>query len=180
MSLSNSWRFFGALSVLLKAQGVSAGAFYGLMSWAYYPDRYAFAHKNTVLPAPTRGMAWLNQTTFRPAVTFSLVNLTFASVESFMEEIKGSHQKDPWNATVAGAAAGIVLGGMTTRRFDIATATGFGLGLLMGLVELNGSNIICDPEHEYARHFPPSMPAKFEESELLSELKEKYPAYKYN
>jgi len=116
----------------------------------------------------------------RPAVAFSAVGLTFAGVESFLEEIRGSHQKDPWNAAGAGMAAGIVLGGFVTRRFDVASMTGLGMSLLMGMVEMNGSNLICDPETEAAKKFPVTLPAKFEETPVLSDLKEKYPAYKQN
>lgn len=161
-------------------QGTTAGLAYGTMYWAYYPDKMAFAHKKTVLSGPSRGMLWLKHTMLRPAVAFSVVGLTFAGVESFLEEVKGSHHKDPWNAAVAGAAAGVVLGGFMTRRFDIASMTGLGVGLLMGMVEMNGSNLICDPEHEAARKFPITLPAKYQETTVLSELKDKYPAYKQN
>jgi len=116
----------------------------------------------------------------RPAVAFSAVGLTFASVESFLEEMKGSHHKDPWNATFAGAAAGLVMGGFFTRRFDIASMTALGVGLLMGMVEINGSSMVCDPVSTGERQFPKSFPSKFEESEDLKGLKEKYPAYSNN
>lgn len=114
----------------------------------------------------------------RPAVAFSAVGLTYAGVESFLEEVKGTHQKDPWNSAFAGAAAGLVMGGFFTRRFDIASMTAVSVGLLMGMVEVNGPNVICDPVSQAAKKFPASIPAKFEETEDLSDLKEKYPAYK--
>lgn len=163
-----------------QTSGVTAGVAYGTLYWAYYPDKFAFGHKNTVVNGPSRGMLWLQHTMLRPAVAFSVVGLTFAGVESFLEEIRGSHQKDPWNAAGAGVAAGIVLGGFVTRRFDVASMTGLGMGLLMGMVEMNGSNLICDPETEAAKKFPVTMPSKFQETSVLSELKEKYPAYKQN
>jgi hypothetical protein len=116
----------------------------------------------------------------RPAVAFSAVGVTYAAVESFLEEMKGSHHKDPWNSAFAGAAAGLVLGGFFTRRFDIASMTAVGTGLVMGMVEVNGPNVICDPVTQAAKKFPASFSAKFEESEDLSDLKEKYPSYKNN
>lgn len=116
----------------------------------------------------------------RPTVAFTAVGLTYAGVESFLEEVRASHHKDPWNATFAGAAAGLVMGGFFTRRFDIASMTAVSVGLLMGMVEVNGPNVICDPETQAAKKFPASMPSKFEETEDLSDLKEKYPAYKNN
>lgn len=116
----------------------------------------------------------------RPAVAFSLVGLTFAGVESFLEEVKGSHHKDPWNSTFAGAAAGMVMGGFFTRRFDIASMTALGVGMVMGMVEVNGPNLICDPVTQAAKKFPASFSAKFEESEELSDLKDKYPQYASN
>lgn len=116
----------------------------------------------------------------RPIVAFSAVGLTFAGVESLLEEIKGSHHKDPWNATYAGAAAGMVLGGFFTRRFDIASMTALGVGIVMGMVEVNGPNVICDPVTQAAKKFPASFSAKFKETQDLSDLKDKYPAYKNN
>lgn len=106
--------------------------------------------------------------------------MTFAAVESFLEEVKGSHHKDPWNAACAGGAAGFVLGGLMRRRIDIASMTGLGCALLMGMVEFNGSNVVVDPVTENKRKFPTSVESKFSESSELSGLKEKYPAYKYN
>jgi len=111
---------------------------------------------------------------------FSVVGLTFAGVESLMEELRGSHHKEPINSAYAGAAAGVVLGGFMTKRFDVATMTGLGMGMLMGLVELNGSNLISDPQGQAARKFPVSMHSQFQESTVLNELKDKYPAYKSN
>ena len=102
------------------------------------------------------------QTMMRPAVALSAVGLTYAGVESFLEEMKGSHHKDPWNATFAGAAAGLVMGGFFTRRFDIASMTALGVGLVMGMVEVNGSNMICDPVAQAKKKFPAYVPSKFE------------------
>jgi hypothetical protein len=160
--------------------GVVAGVGYGSLYWAYYPDKLAFGHKNLVTSGPSRGMMWIQHTMLRPTVMFSIVGLTFAGVESLMEEIRGSHHKEPINAAYAGAAAGVVLGGFMTKRFDYATMTGLGMGMLMGLVELNGSNLICDPQGQAAKKFPVSMHSQFQETADLNELKDKYPAYKSN
>jgi hypothetical protein len=116
----------------------------------------------------------------RPAVALAVTNMVFATVESFLEEVRGTHQKDPWNSAAAGASAGLVIGGFFTRRFDIASMTALGTGLLMGMVEFNGPSMITDPIAEKARKSPDSLPAKFEESETLSGLKELYPKYQNN
>ena len=147
---------------------------------AYYPDKFVFAQKGTITSGPARGLNYLKHVVFRPAMVFSAGTVTFAAAESFLSEVRGSTTKDPWNSTLAGAAAGLVLGGFLTRRFDIATTTAIGTGLMMGLVDFNGSNLICDPEAKEARCFPTKVPTVFEESEELQGLKEKYPAYKQN
>jgi len=166
--------------VYIQVTGLVAGVGYGTFYWAYYPDKFAFGHKNLVTAGPSRGMLWMQHTMLRPTVMFSVVGLTFAGVESLMEELRGSHHKEPINSAYAGAAAGVVLGGFMTKRFDIATMTGLGMGMLMGLLELNGSSVVCDPKGEAARKFPVSMPAQFQETTTLNDLKEKYPAYKSN
>ena len=150
--------------------------------WAYYPDRFVFSHKKTILPGPSRGIQYLNYTMLRPAVYFSVVGLTFTAVESFLEEVRGSHgAKDPWNSAGAGFAAGIIMGGAFTKRFDVASMTGLGMALVMGAVELNGPKLICNSEEsEEARQFPAFAPTKFEESEELAALKEKYPQFRNN
>ena len=167
-------------SFLNQVQGIGAGALYGTFNWAYYPDKFAFAHKGAVTAGPARGMQFVMSTMVRPAVAFSAVGLTFATVESFLEEMKDSHHKEPWNSVFAGAASGFVAGGFATRRFDIASMAALGTGLVMGMVEVNGPSIICDPVTEANKKFPKSIASKFEESGALSGLKEKYPAYSQN
>jgi len=74
----------------------------------------------------------------------------------------------------------MVLGGFLTRRFDIATTSAIGTGIMMGLIDFNGPNIFCDPDTQQARYFPTKVPTVFKESEELENLKEKYPAFKQN
>lgn len=167
-------------SLLIKAQGVTAGTAFGAFQMAYYPDKFVFSQKGTITSGPARGLNYLKNTVFRPAMIFSAVTITFTAAESFFSEVRGTTTKDPWNATFAGAAAGMVLGGFLTRRFDIATTTAIGTGLLMGIVDFNGSSMISDPEGKEARSFPTKIPSTFEESPELQGLKEKYPAYKHN
>ncbi|OEU12282.1 hypothetical protein FRACYDRAFT_270572 [Fragilariopsis cylindrus CCMP1102] len=162
------------------AQGVTAGTAFGAFQMAYYPDRFAYAQKGTVLSGPVRSLNYIKHAVFRPAMIFSAVTVTYAAAESFLSEIKGTTSKDPWNSAFAGAAAGMVLGGFLTRRFDIATTSAIGTGLIMGLIDFNGPNIICDPDTKQARCFPAKVSTVFEESEELKNLKEKYPAFKQN
>lgn len=147
---------------------------------AYYPDKFAYSQKGTVTAGPSRGVKYFVHTTVRPAVAFSVVTITYAAAESFLEELKGSHHKDPWNSAFAGAAAGMVLGGFFARRFDVAAMTALGTGLLMGMVDFNGPNIITDPVSQAKKKFPETVTATFEESEGLKDLKNKYPEFKYN
>ena len=114
-----------------------------------------------------------------PAVYFSAIGVTFAAVESFLEEMTG-HPKDAKNTAAAGFAAGVVMGGWFTRRFDIAAMAGLGLSLVMTGVEINGPRMISDPDTELARNKPEKASIKFEESEELAGLKDKYPRYKSN
>merc|ERR1711865_1359023 len=111
---------------------------------------------------------------------FSAVTVTYAAVESLFSEMKGTTGKDPWNSAFAGAAAGMVLGGFVTRRFDIATTSAIGTGLMMGLIDFNGPSISCDTETRQVRSFPATVKSVFDESEELKNLKEKYPAFKQN
>mmetsp|Transcript_129446 Transcript_129446/g.192702 ORF Transcript_129446/g.192702 Transcript_129446/m.192702 type:complete len:199 (+) Transcript_129446:100-696(+) len=177
---ANGLMHFPGKAIYAGAQGAVAGLAFGALQWAYYPDKMAFGHKNTVTSGPSRGAQYIRYTMVRPAVAMAVTNMVFASVESFLEEVRGSHQKDPWNAVGAGAAAGLVIGGFFTKRFDVASMTALGTGLLMGMVEFNGPSIICDPETEQARKHPKSLPAKFEESATLSDLKKLYPKYENN
>jgi hypothetical protein len=163
-----------------QLQGVSAGVLYGTFQWAYYPDKFTFSHKNTVLPGPTRGLQFLNMNMLRPAVYFSLIGITFATVESVLEDVRNNHSgfKSPWNSAAAGFCSGLVMGGFYTRRFDIASMTGVAIGMLAGAMEFNGPTFIVDPETRQKKLFPKTVPTVYTESEDLSALKEKYPAYK--
>ncbi|KAG7371070.1 Tim17/Tim22/Tim23/Pmp24 family protein [Nitzschia inconspicua] len=176
----NGLKSFGSKAYYAALQGGIAGVTYGALQMAYYPDKMAFSQKGTVTAGPARGLSYISKTTIRPAVVFSAVTVTFAAVESVAEEIRGSHYKDPWNSAFAGAAAGLVLGGFLTRRIDVASMTALGTGLLMGMVDFNGPSPICDPMTEQAKHFPPKISPKFEESEELKGLKAKYPDFKNN
>lgn len=147
---------------------------------AYFPDKFVFAQKGAITSGPARGVAYLQHVVFRPAMVFSAGTVTYAAAESFFSEVRGSTTKDPWNSTMAGAAAGMVLGGFLTRRFDIATTTAIGTGLMMGLMDFNGPSMICDTDTKESRSFPNKIPKVFIESEELKGLKEKYPAYKQN
>jgi hypothetical protein len=124
-------------------------------------------------------MEFLNRTMLRPAVYFSAIGITFAAVESFLEEMTG-HPKDAKNTAAAGFAAGVVMGGWFTRRFDIASMTGLGVSLVMAALEVNGPRMISDPDTELARNKPEKVTLNFQETEDLTGLKEKYPRYKNN
>ena len=117
-----------------------------------------------MLPGPARGIDYLKMNVMRPAVYFSLIGITFAAVEGFMEEVRGNKSlvKDPWNTAVAGFASGMVMGGFYTRRLDVASMTGLGIGLLMGAIEFNGPSLIADAKTQKESC---SMPRKKKESQ---------------
>ena len=52
--------------------------------------------------------------------------------------------------------------------------------LVMAGAEINGPRMISDPDTELARNKPEKATIKFEETEDLAGLKEKYPRYKNN
>jgi hypothetical protein len=176
----NGLKPFSTKVLYAAAQGVTAGTAFGAFQMAYYPDRFVFAQKGTISSGPARGLNYLKHVVFRPAMIFSSVTVTYAAAESFFSEVRGTNPKDAWDSTLAGAAAGMVLGGFLTRRFDIATTTAIGTGLMMGLLEFTGSSMISNPSGKDARSFPTKVPTAFEESDELQGLKEKYPAYKTN
>lgn len=147
---------------------------------AYYPDKMAFARKGAVATGPSRGLQYITKTTIRPVVIFGTTTVTYAFVESLFAELRGSHHKDPWNSAFGGAAAGMVLGGLLTKRFDVASMSALGTGLLMGMVDFNGPSAICDPVSQKAKHFPSKISMQFQESDELKELKDKYPKFKNN
>jgi hypothetical protein len=110
----------------------------------------------------------------QPAVWTGLVAAAYTFTECSMESARQS--KDSWNAVYAGMVAGFLIG-TTTKRFDVATSTALGMGLLMGLADLTGPGI----NWERAHGIEPNLgvrPKKWQESEQLTELKEKYPKFK--
>lgn len=161
-------------------QGVGAGIAYGVFQWAYYPDKFAFAHKNTITVGPSRGFAYLNSTMFRPAVYFSAIGITYSTVEHLMTDIFSGGHRQPRDSAAAGFAAGIVMGGFLSRRFGTSIMTALGTSIVMGCLEMNGPTVMNDPVTENARNRPATVQTKYQESEDLAALKEKYPAYKYN
>eukprot|EP00536_Pseudo-nitzschia_multiseries_P013362 jgi/Psemu1/309908/fgenesh1_kg.567_\ len=176
----NGLKPFSTKVFYAAAQGFTAGTAFGAFQMAYYPDKFVFAQKGAISSGPSRGIAYLQHVVFRPAMIFSAVTVTYAAAESLFSEVRGTTTKDPWNATMAGAAAGMVLGGFVTRRFDIATTTAIGTGLVMGLIDFNGPSMVSNPDAKQSRSFPTKVSTVFEESAELQGLKEKYPAYKQN
>lgn len=75
--------------------------------------------------------------------------------------------------------AGFVIGGLTTRRFDIATSAALGTGLVMGLCDLVGPMANYAMAHNQNDQFDRSIrPKTHVESDELRALKEKYPKFK--
>jgi hypothetical protein len=143
------------------------------MSW--YPDPYRFDYKGTVVPKRL-GLPYLIAGLRSPTLWASLICGTFSGVECIMEQTRDESRSSTWvNSAVAGAVTGAMIGSMT-KRLDVMSSTALSLGMLMGLVEYNGSKVVSDVDHAKTKHIV--LPVKHVESSELDGLKEKYPEFK--
>jgi hypothetical protein len=161
---------------LAQIAGGGVGLFFGaaLMSW--YPDPYRFDYKGTVVPK-SLGVRYMVAGLRSPTVWASLICGTFSGVECIMEQMRDESKSSTWvNSATAGAVAGAVIGSLS-KRLDIMSSTALGLGMLMGMVEFNGSQTVSDLDHAKTI-WEHTLPAKHVESNELEGLKEKYPEFK--
>lgn len=157
-------------------QGAAAGVMLGSAMLAWYPDPYEWDIKNTRRPRAL-GLSYFLSGIKRPVLYGSLVCATYSGVECVMEQLRDESKSSTWvNSAAAGAASGMVMASMT-GRFDVMASTALGLGILMGMVEYNGQNVAVDPEHA-SRKWDGILPPRHKDSEVLQELKKKYPEYK--
>jgi prepilin signal peptidase PulO-like enzyme (type II secretory pathway) len=163
------------LLYLAQMFGAGAGLLFGagLMSW--YPDPYRFDFKGTVVPK-TLGLPYLIAGLRSPTLWASLICGTFSGVECIMEQTRDESRSSTYvNSAVAGAVTGAMIGSMT-KRLDVMSSTALCLGMLMGMVEYNGSKVAADVEHVKAKNIP--LPVRHAESSELDSLKETYPEFK--
>jgi hypothetical protein len=144
------------------------------MSW--YPDPYRFDYKGTVVPKAL-GIPYVIAGLRSPTLWASMICGTFSGVECVMEQMRDESRSSTWvNSATAGAVAGAMIGSMS-KRLDIMSTTALSLGMLMGMVEYNGSQTVSDIEHAKAK-WEHSLPVTHVESNELEGLKEKYPEFK--
>jgi hypothetical protein len=145
-----------------------------LMSW--YPDPYRMDYKGTVV-AKKLGMPYVIAGLRSPVLWASMICGTFSGVECIMEQMRDESRSSTWvNSATAGAVAGAMIGGMS-KRLDVMSSTALGLGMLIGMVEYNGSETVSDLDHAKVK-WEHERPATHVESNDLEELKVKYPEYK--
>eukprot|EP00565_Helicotheca_tamesis_P004285 CAMPEP_0185740848 /NCGR_PEP_ID=MMETSP1171-20130828/38642_1 /TAXON_ID=374046 /ORGANISM="Helicotheca tamensis, Strain CCMP826" /LENGTH=188 /DNA_ID=CAMNT_0028412777 /DNA_START=84 /DNA_END=650 /DNA_ORIENTATION=+ len=160
-------RFFNASMV-----GASAGTFFGACAVAWHPDPVIVDKRFGGVDGRSDFRAVARQIT-RPALLFSAAAAAFAGTECLAESVRG--KKDSWNAMIGGFAAGAVIGA-TTKRFDIMTSTGIGLGIFLFALDYSGTETSNHP-WELRHKMHGVLPEKHVESEELTGLKEKYPKY---
>jgi hypothetical protein len=106
----------------------------------------------------------------------SLVCGVYAGVECVMEGMRDeAHASTYVNSAVAGAAAGLVMGGMT-KRIDIMATTALGVGMIMGMAEANGQTLASDKSHANIKW---NAAIVRHNETTVDELKEKYPEFKH-
>ena len=143
-----------------------------MLSW--YPDPYRYDVKNTRVPF-AHNMSYVVRHLRGPVVWSGLICGVYGLVDCVMEQVRDPSKTSTWvNSTVAGAASGLVMGGMS-RRFDVMATAALGVGIVMGMVEYNGQGGKSNRQAEKER-FQWWLPAG--DSESVKELKEQYPEYK--
>lgn len=161
--------------------GVGAGTFFAACQLAWYPDPVTSEPvggkaKRFAAKAITSDSGAVLRTISRPAFWFGAAAAAFASVECLAEAARG--KQDPFNASLGGMAAGLVIGA-TTKRADIMVSTGLGLGLALFAYDFTGENAIHETfQAEVHNKMYGVLPPKHKESDALAALKEKYPETK--
>jgi hypothetical protein len=136
----------------------------------WYPDPYEIDSRGRV-HAFRFTLRYILRHMQKPVAYGALACGVYSGVECLMEQTRDEYKERTFvNATVAGAAAGMVLGA-TTRRFDIMASSALGMGVLMGVLELDAH---CMAAH--AKGHP--VGAEPETKTSVNSLKAMYPEYK--
>jgi len=147
----------------------------GRLSW--YPDPYRFDMKNTRV-AKNLGMTYVIRN-LQPTVLYSaIVCGVYTAVDCFFENLRDENKQSTYvNSTLAGMAAGMVMGTLT-RRLDIMATSALGVGLVSGVMEFNGQTHYADAKHAQTKWWE-ILPPQSKETDELKDLKEKYPEFKH-
>jgi hypothetical protein len=144
---------------------------------AWYPDPYRYDVKGTVVPFALNSRYVFNGLK-APVMWATVACATFSMTECLMEQMRDAGKDSTYvNATVAGAATGMVMGTMT-KRLDVMASSALTMGLLMGMIEYNGQNTFSDPDHAKIK-WNETTASVDPESSTVKELKDKYPEFKH-
>mmetsp|Transcript_24737 Transcript_24737/g.57664 ORF Transcript_24737/g.57664 Transcript_24737/m.57664 type:complete len:193 (-) Transcript_24737:146-724(-) len=154
--------------------GGTAGTFFGACQVAWFPDPVTSARGVSMAASNRTSSVAVARFLLRPTVWFALAGSTFSLVDCVSEEMR--QKKDHWNSVLGGMAAGVVLGAVT-KRFDTITPAALGLGMVMGLADYVGPSTTRDTGRVKSKQ-QEMLPKKFDEADIVSDLKEKYPQYK--
>lgn len=157
-------------------EGGTAGILIGAARLAWYPDPYRVNARGTWV-SKNLGTSYILRNMRAPVLWSAMVCGVFSAVECVMENLRDEAKESTYvNATVAGAAAGMVMGSLT-RRIDIMATSALGVGLLSGMIEFNGQRYAADQEHAHTK-WHEVLPPETKETTTVLELKEKYPEFK--
>jgi hypothetical protein len=138
----------------------------GYAKLAWYPDPYAYAHKNVEV-SKALDIRYMLRNLKTPVILAGLACGTYSGVECTFENMRDESKSSTWvNSMAGGAAAGTILGSLS-KRLDVMASAALGVGLLMAMVEYN-SHFIAVGASEVPTGMGPSV----------AELKERYPRYK--
>lgn len=151
-----------------------AGAFFGSVRIAWYPDPEADARGRIIDKTPIRVLVGR---ALQPALIAGITTGTFMFTKCTAES--GRQTKDSWNAVYGGMVAGFILGGITRKRWDQATITALGTGLAMGLTDLSGPGVNWNRSHLIdVENTKRKLPKTYSDSDEVKRLKELYPKFK--
>jgi hypothetical protein len=125
---------------LSKIQGALCGALIGAAHMVWVPETRYFELKGTEIYYPRTWMYVFGKMK-KPTVLCSIVCGTYCGVECIVEQLRDDkHTKKYIQASAAGAATGLVIGSIT-KRPDVMLSLSAGMGLVHGLIELNGHTL---------------------------------------
>jgi hypothetical protein len=148
----------------------------GFSTAMWYPDPYAMGHKGIIEPFKTDAL-YLMRTCKGPVFLGALCCGAFSLTECVVESMRDEKKESTWvNAGFGGAVAGALMGSMQ-KRIDMMLVAGMSMGILMAMVEYNGQKFSHMDYHIEQNWIPKIAPGE-QESDIVKELKAKYPEYR--
>ena len=157
--------------------GAFGGLFAGCFRLAWYPDPMTYQHKNVITPL-NQNLKYILQGLRGPVAWMSIACGVFTLTECVVEQLRDPEKESTWvNAWWGGMATGTVAGIMTGNIKNCVPAA-LGFGLIMTMAEVNGPRLAYDQE-QYDRKLNRVGGLITEDSEVVKNLKKKYPEYKH-